>query len=158
MLNRYFGRAVPVILRNGGTVVQFVGDAILAVFDAPTPRPDHAFRAAKAALEMQQAIAEETGDDDDRPRFRIGINTGMALIGNVGSAEMRSFNVVGDAINVASRLETSADVGQVVIGHETYRAISDRVSVEELGAIELKGKSEPILAYRLEGITIPAPS
>lgn len=158
MLNRYFGRAVPVILRNGGTVVQFVGDAILAVFDAPTPRPDHAFRAARAALEMQRAIAEEAGDDDDRPRFRIGINTGPALIGNVGSAEMRSFNVVGDAVNVAARLETSAGVGHVVIGHETYRAISDRVSVVELGAIELKGKSEPILAYRLEGVNIAAPS
>ena len=158
MLNRYFGRAVPVILRNGGTVVQFVGDALLAVFDAPTPRPDHAFRAAKAALEMQHAIAEEAGGDDRRPRFRIGINTGVALIGNVGSSEMRSFNVVGDAVNVASRLETSAEVGQVVIGHETYRAIEDRVSVTELGAIELKGKSEPIVAYRLEGITIGATS
>lgn len=153
-LNRYFGRAVPTILRNGGTVVQFVGDALLAVFDAPTPRPDHAFRAAKAALEMQEAIAEEAGGDDARPRFRIGINTGIALIGNVGSAEMRSFNVVGDAINVASRLETSAEVGQVVIGHETYRHIADRVSVTELGPIELKGKSEPIVAYRLDGIVI----
>jgi class 3 adenylate cyclase len=153
-LNRYFGRSVPVILRNGGTVVQFVGDALLAVFDAPTPRPDHAFRAAKAALEMQEAIAEVAGTDEASPRFRIGINTGMALIGNVGSAEMRSFNVVGDAINVASRLETSAEAGQVVIGHETYRSIANRVSVTELGPIELKGKSEPILAYRLDGIVI----
>jgi adenylate cyclase len=157
MLNRYFGRAVPVILNNGGTVVQFVGDALLAVFDAPTPRPDHAFRAAKAALEMQEAIAEEAGSDDASPRFRIGINTGVALIGNVGSEELRSFNVVGDAINVASRLETSAEVGQVVIGETTYHAISDRVSVTELGAIDLKGKSEPIVAYRLEGITTVVP-
>jgi adenylate cyclase len=157
MLNRYFGRAVPVILNNGGTVVQFVGDALLAVFDAPTPRPDHAFRAAKSALEMQEAIAEEAGADDASPRFRIGINTGVALIGNVGSEELRSFNVVGDAINVASRLETSAEVGQVVIGETTYHAISDRVSVTELGAIDLKGKSEPIVAYRLEGITTVVP-
>ncbi|MFZ0013244.1 MAG: adenylate/guanylate cyclase domain-containing protein [Acidimicrobiia bacterium] len=155
LLNRYFGRAVPVILRNGGTVVQFVGDALLAVFDAPTPRPDHEFRAAKAALEMQQAIAEEAGDDETSPRFRIGINTGVALIGNVGGDEFRSFNVVGDAVNVASRLETSAEVGQVFIGEPTYRAISDRVSVTELGPIELKGKSEPVVAYRLEGITTP---
>lgn len=153
-LNRYFGRAVPVILRNGGTVVQFVGDALLAVFDAPTPRPDHAFRAARAALEMQEAIAEEAGDDESSPRFRIGINTGVALIGNVGSEELRSFNVVGDAINVASRLETSAEAGHVVIGPETYRSIADRVSVTELGPIELKGKSEPIVAYRLNGITV----
>ncbi|HEX6221944.1 MAG TPA: adenylate/guanylate cyclase domain-containing protein [Acidimicrobiia bacterium] len=157
-LNRLFGRAVPVILRRGGTVVQFVGDALLAVFDAPTPQNDHAFRAALAAIEMQEAIADELGDDGTGPRFRIGINTGAAVIGNVGSAEMRSFNVVGDAINVASRLETSAEVGQVVIGEATYHAIADRVSVTSLGPIELKGKAEPIVAYRLDGITAASPS
>lgn len=151
-LNRLFGMAVPVILSHGGTVVQFVGDALLAVFDAPVPQPDHAYRAALAAVEMQQAIADEM-DDDDGPRFRIGINTGIALIGNIGSAEMRSFNVVGDAINVASRLETSAEVGQVVIGEQTYRSVGDRAAVTPLGPIELKGKAEPIVAYRLDGIT-----
>lgn len=150
-LNRLFGKAVPVILSHGGTVVQFVGDALLAVFDAPVPHSDHAFRAALAATEMQKAITDEMGDDES-PRFRIGINTGMALIGNIGSAEMRSFNVVGDAVNVASRLETSAEVGQVVIGEDTYRAIGDRVSVTPLGPFELKGKTEPIVAYRLDGI------
>lgn len=152
-LNRYFGRAVPVILHHGGTIVQFVGDALLAVFDAPEPRPDHAFRAARAAMEMQEAIAEETaGTEPESPRFRIGINTGIALLGNLGSAELRSFTVVGDAVNTASRLETSAEVGTVVIGDSTYAAISDRVEVTELGALELKGKSRPIVAYRLERI------
>lgn len=149
VLNRYFGASVPIVLRNGGTIVQFVGDALLAVFDAPRPRPDHEFRAAKSALEMQEAIEAETEGMVDPPRFRIGINTGMALIGNVGSAEMRSFNVVGDAINVASRLETSAQPGTVVIGESTYRAISDRVDAQPLGPLELKGKETPIVAYRL---------
>lgn len=153
MLNRYFGRAVPVILRNGGTIVQFVGDALLAVFDAPEPRPDHAFRAARAALEMQEAIAEEAGPEPDSPRFRIGINTGPALLGNLGSAELRSFTVVGDAVNTASRLETTADAGTVVIGHATFSAIADRVEVIELGPLELKGKTRPIIAYRLERIS-----
>lgn len=152
LLNSYFGRAVPVILRNGGTVVQFVGDALFAVFDAPSPRHDHAFRAARAGMEMQEAIAEVTGDDPDSPRFRIGINTGLALIGNLGSSEMRSFTVVGDAINIASRLETSAEPGHVVISESTYRQIVDRVAVIELGPLELKGKTERIRAYRLEGV------
>lgn len=152
LLNRYFGIAVPIVMRNGGTVIQFVGDAMLAVFDAPTPAPDHEFRAARAALEMQAAIAEVAGDDDDSPRFRIGINTGVALIGNIGSSELRSFNVVGDAVNVASRLETSAEVGTVVIGETTYLAIADRVDVSPLGALELKGKDVPINAYLLEGL------
>lgn len=152
LLNRYFGVAVPVVLRNGGTVIQFVGDAMLAVFDAPTPAPDHEFRAARAALEMQRAIAEVAGDHEDAPRFRIGINTGVALLGNIGSSELRSFNVVGDAVNVASRLETSAEPGAVVIGENTYRAIADRVVATHIGALELKGKGVPIDAYLLEGL------
>lgn len=152
MLNRYFSAAVPIILRNGGTIVQFVGDALLAVFDAPQPRPDHAFRAARSGLEMQEAIESQTAGMEDGPRFRIGVNTGTALIGNVGSAEFRSFNVVGDAVNVAARLETSAEPGTVVIGESTYSAIADRVEATSLGELELKGKSKPTIAYRLDRI------
>ncbi len=152
LLNRYFGVAVPIVMRNGGTVIQFVGDAMLAVFDAPTPAPDHQFRAARTALEMQEAIAAVAGDHEDAPRFRIGINTGMALVGNIGSSELRSFNVVGDAVNVASRLETSAEPGTVVIGEPTYRAIADRVVATHVGALELKGKGAPIDAYLLESL------
>lgn len=152
MLNRYFSAAVPIILRNGGTIVQFVGDALLAVFDAPQPRPDHALRAARSGLEMQGAIESQTAGMEDAPRFRIGVNTGAALIGNVGSAEFRSFNVVGDAVNVAARLETSAEPGTVVIGQSTYSAIADRVEATSLGELELKGKSKPTIAYRLDRI------
>jgi class 3 adenylate cyclase len=154
LLKHYFGLAVPVVLRNGGTIVQFIGDALLAVFDAPEPRHDHAFRAARAALEMQDAIREATGRRDDRPLFRIGINTGPALVGNVGGAEMRSFNVVGDAVNVASRLETSAEPGTVVIGENTYLAIADRVDAVALGPLELKGKTDATTAFRLERIRL----
>lgn len=152
LLNRYFSVAVPIVLRNGGTVVQFVGDAMLAVFDAPTPRPDHEFRAAHTALEMQEAIGRVASDGPDTPRFRIGVNTGPALIGNIGSAELRSFNVVGDAVNVAARLETSADPGTVLIGETTYEAIADRVEATPVGPMELKGKDVPVVAYRLERI------
>lgn len=152
LLNSYFGVAVPIVLRNGGTVVQFVGDAMLAVFDAPTPLVDHEFRAARTALEMQDAISKVAGDAPETPRFRIGVNTGPALIGNVGSAELRSFNVVGDAVNVAARLETSAEPGTVLIGETTYSAIAQRVEATELGPLELKGKDLPVIAYRLERI------
>lgn len=152
LLNRYFGLAVPIVLRNGGTVVQFVGDAMLAVFDAPTPRPEHELRAARTGLEMQEAIATAAGDDAAAPRFRIGINTGLAVIGNIGSAELRSFNVVGDAVNVASRLETWAEAGTVVIGETTHAAIADRVDATPLGPLDLKGKETPVNAFRLERI------
>ncbi len=151
LLNRYFGVAVPAILENGGTVVQFVGDALLAVFDAPTPRHDHEMRSVQAAMSMQEAIAD-IARDGDAPRFRIGINTGPALIGNIGSAELRSFNVVGDAVNIASRLETAAEPGTVVVGASTYQAIADRVVATPLGPIELKGKGTAVTAYRLDAV------
>ncbi|HSM44030.1 MAG TPA: adenylate/guanylate cyclase domain-containing protein, partial [Acidimicrobiia bacterium] len=150
LLNRYFGLAVPIVLRNGGTVVQFVGDAMLAIFDAPTPGPDHEFRAARTGIEMQNAIAEAS--DAGAPRFRIGINTGVALIGNIGSSELRSFTVVGDAVNIASRLETTADPGTVVLAESTYRAIAERVEVTPLGQLQLKGKKDLVHAYRLESL------
>jgi class 3 adenylate cyclase len=101
---------------------------------------------------MQEAISGVASNWEGRPLFRIGINTGPALVGNVGSTELRSFNVVGDAVNVASRLETSAEPGTVVIGETTYRAIADRVEAVALGPLELKGKVEAIVAYRLERI------
>ncbi len=152
LLNHYFGLVVPVVLRNGGTIVQFIGDALLAVFDAPEPGPDHAFRAARAALEMQEVVEGAAGDQGDRPLFRIGINTGPALVGNIGSAEMRSFNVVGDAVNVASRLETLAEPGTVLVGESTYQAIAHRVEALPLGPLELKGKADTITAYLLQRI------
>ena len=152
ILNTYFGRAVPVILRNGGTVVQFMGDALLAVFDAPTPRPDHAFRAARAGLGMQEAIASEAASHPQWPRFRIGINSGPALVGNIGSDQFRSFNVVGDAVNVAARLQAAGEAGSVVISEPTLRAIGEKASVTPLGSLDLKGKESAIAAFRLDSL------
>lgn len=149
VLNRYFGLAVPVVLDAGGTVVQFIGDALLAVFNAPARQSDHALRACRAALDMQEAIEAVVVEHPEWPRFRIGINTGPALVGNIGSARMRSFNVMGDAVNVAARLEGVAVPGQVVIGGSTYEAVGEAAVVEPLGAVELKGKERPVDAYRL---------
>ncbi|MEX1271733.1 MAG: adenylate/guanylate cyclase domain-containing protein [Acidimicrobiia bacterium] len=149
MLNRYFGVAVPHVLDHGGTVIQFVGDAMLAVFNAPARQDDHAVQAARAALAMQGSIEQLAAENPEWPLFRIGINTGPALVGNIGSDRMRSFNVMGDAINVAARLEGVAEPGTVVIGETTHAAIADRAHVEPLGDLELKGKELPVRAYRL---------
>lgn len=149
MLNRYFGAAVPHVLDHGGTVIQFVGDAMLAVFNAPSRQPDHAPQAARTALAMQRSIEELASENPAWPRFRIGINTGPALVGNIGSDLMRSFNVMGDAVNVAARLEGIAEPGTVVIGAATYEAISSEAVVEPLGDLDLKGKELLVRAYRL---------
>lgn len=152
MLNRYFGLAVPHVLDHGGTVIQFVGDAMLAAFNAPARQPDHAAQAARAALAMQRSIEEVAAENPAWPRFRIGINTGPALVGNIGSDRMRSFNVMGDAINVAARLEGVAEPGTVVIGETTHAAVAGLAEVEPLGDLDLKGKELAVRAYRLIAI------
>jgi class 3 adenylate cyclase len=150
MLNRYFEVATAEILAAGGTIVQFVGDALMALFNAPVQQPDHALRAAAAALRMQAGI--DAVAEPDWPRFRIGINTGPALVGNIGSTELRNFNAMGDAVNVAARLETTAVPGQVVIG-ETTRALLPRGALTEpLGELSVKGRRTPVVAHVLTGL------
>jgi class 3 adenylate cyclase len=152
MLNRYFERATAAILDEGGTVVQFVGDALLALFNAPARQPDHPVRAARAALAMQVAVEAIAAATPGWPRFRVGINTGPALVGNIGSTALRSFNAMGDAVNVAARLEAVAQPGQVVIGESTRALLPDDAAVESLGDLAVKGRQATVGAYRLFGL------
>ena len=152
MLNRYFERATAAILAEGGTVVQFVGDALMALFNAPARQPDHPLRAARAALAMQAAAEEVAAANPGWPRFRVGINTGPALVGNIGSAALRNFNAMGDAVNVAARLESEARPGQVVIGSATREQLPPGAVVEPMGELMVKGRREPVVAFRLLGL------
>jgi class 3 adenylate cyclase len=153
MLNEYWAKTVPVVLGvQGGMIERFAGDAIMVVFNAAADQPDHALRAAQAGLALQRAAAEVAAGEPDRPRFRVGINTGPAIVGNVGTAEQRSFTAIGDTTNLASRLQTYAEPGQVVIGSTTYHAIRDGARIEPLGEIEVKGKAAPVAAYVLTGL------
>jgi class 3 adenylate cyclase len=153
MLNEYWARTVPVVLgQYGGMIERFAGDAIMVVFNAAADQPDHARRAAQAALALQRAASELAADDPERPRFRVGVNTGPAIVGNVGTAEQRSFTAIGDTTNLASRLQTFAGAGHVVVGEKTYEEIADEAQVEALGELDLKGKSAPVAAYRLLGL------
>ncbi|HET6211428.1 MAG TPA: adenylate/guanylate cyclase domain-containing protein [Micromonosporaceae bacterium] len=154
MLNRYHGVAVPCILHNGGTIVQFVGDALLALFNAPARQPDHAARAVRAALDMQAAVERIAAGQPGWPRFRVGANTGPALVGNIGSDALRGFNAMGDAVNVAARLQTLAEPGQVVIGEATRQAIGATVEVRPLGELAVKGRRQPVLAYVVTGLGV----
>jgi class 3 adenylate cyclase len=154
LLNRYFEVVVPTVIDEGGSVLSFGGDAILAVFNAPTTHADHALRAVRASLRIQEAIAllrTEPGLEH-APSFRIGVNTGEALVGNIGSDETRTFTVIGEVVNLASRLQTHADPGAVVIGPATYEAVRDLVSASRLDPVVLKGMTEPVQPYRLDAL------
>ncbi len=151
MLNRYHGAAVPCILDNGGTIVQFVGDALLALFNAPARQADHAVRAVRAALSMQQVVEEIAAAEPGWPRLRVGANTGPALVGNIGSETLRGFNAMGDAVNVAARLQGLAEPGQVVIGEATRDAVGPGLRVEPLGELTVKGRQQPVRAFVVTG-------
>ncbi len=155
MLNAAFGAAVPAVFAEGGTVVQFMGDALMAVFNAPIRQPDHALRACRAGLAMQRLTSLRDAPATT-PRFRVGINSGPALVGNVGSAELHNFLAIGDTTNVAARLQSFAPAGSVVLGQQTYDLVQGRVEVRLLGTPDLKGKSIPTEVYELIGLRASA--
>ena len=149
LLNRYFAAALPAILEEGGTPIQLPGDAVFAAFGAPTPRPDHAARACRAALAILERTAHLAEPPIDGPRFSIGINSGPALVGNIGSDEYRNFTAIGDTTNVAARLQSVATAGEIVIGPETARMLDGVLELVPLGPIAVKGRSQAVDAFRI---------
>lgn len=148
MLNGYWAVTVPVVVREyGGLIERFAGDAVMVVFNTSGDQPDHARRAVAAALAMQRAADAVSRKRPSWPRFRAGVNTGQAIVGNVGTAEQRSFAVIGDTTNLASRLQTTALPGQVVIGSATAEALGDGAVLEPLGVVDVKGRKDPVEAF-----------
>ncbi len=158
MLNRYFSDVVPLILEHGGTVDKFVGDAMMAIWGAPDRQPDHALRGARAALAMQAAVRRVVERNPGFPSFRIGLNSGPALVGNIGSDQFRNFTAIGDPVNIAARLQETAQPGEVVIGPGTREAIRHQAVVRPLGAVPMRGKEEAVEAYVLERLVEQLPA
>jgi adenylate cyclase len=153
MLNRYWAAAVPAMVKEGGLIERFAGDAIIVVFNAVAEQPDHAVRAARAALAMRSVTDGLAAEQPSWPRFRIAVNTGPAVVGNVGADGHRSFTVIGDTINLAARLQAIAPPGQIVVGPTTRDDLGDRATVIPLGETQLKGKRDPVTPYRLASVT-----
>lgn len=153
LLNTYYGVAVPVLLAHGGTVIQFTGDEVMAVFNTPVRQPDHALRAVRAGLAMQRAVGSAA--EPGWPVFRVGVNTGPALVGNIGAAQMRTYTAIGDTTNTGARIQSSGEPGQVWIGPATFAAVAAHVRAEPVGPIALKGKAEPLPVYRVLEVAGP---
>jgi adenylate cyclase len=157
MLNAYWGSVVPhVVDAEGGYIERFAGDAILAVFNALGDQPDHAARAVRAAIAVRDR-SEHVRTGTDWPRFRVGVNTGVVVMGNVGAGAQRTFSVIGDAANVAARLQTLSTPGHITIGGRTLLEANDApgvvIDVRPLGATDLKGKSHPTEAFELLSVS-----
>ena len=140
LLARYFERMKTIVESHGGTVEKFIGDAVMAVFGIPAAHEDDALRACRAAVEMREAFSE-LGISG-----RIGVNTGEVV---TGTSEPLA---TGDAVNVAARFEQAAAPGEVLIGETTHALVHDAVAVEQVEPLSLKGKSEPVPAYRLVSV------
>src|SRR5439155_3355868 len=139
-----------------GTIAQLQGDAMVVFFGAPIAHEDDPERAVRAALEMvaetDEFARQLKADRGIDFRIRAGINSGPVLVGNVGTDLRYGYTALGDAMNVAARMEAAAEAGTVVISATTYRFVADAFDVEDLGPITVKGKAEPIQAYRVIGL------
>jgi adenylate cyclase len=157
VLNDYLARMTDVIIAHGGTVNEFIGDAVFAIFGAPLPHLDHAERAAAAALAMQRAMAEINAAQSARglPRFEmgIGINTGEAVVGNIGSEQRAKYGVVGSAVNVAARVEGVSVGGQVLVSAATWTSIRDVAVAAPPLRVTVKGLSEPLVLHSLQALS-----
>ena len=144
------------IQQCGGTIDKFIGDAVMAFWGAPAPNPDHAVDCCRAALACKRAV-EEAGlvdDHGERVKIRIGINSGDMLVGNIGSELRLNYTVIGDAVNIASRLEsTNKSYGStIIIGPETRRLAGDRIVVRELDRLAVYGRAGGLQIYELLGM------
>jgi len=152
LLNDYLSRMTDVIFKYEGTLDKYIGDAIMAVFGAPLDMPDHAQRAIRTALEMQERLAEWNAERKEGPAFRvrIGINSGKAVAGEIGSVNKKEYTVLGDTVNTASRLESAvARPGSVVVGQQTFALVEGQFEFHPMGSFSLKGKQKEVLAYEV---------
>lgn len=152
MLNAYFEVAIPpVVQKHGGEVDRIIGDAIMVMFNRGGDQPDHAERGARAALALQEATARVADERPDWPRFRVGVNTGEAIVGLLGTGGGRTHTAVGDTVNLAARLEGQAPVGGVALGPATVARLPS-ARTEPLGPIAVKGREAPVEVHRLVGL------
>jgi adenylate cyclase len=156
VLNDYLGRMADIVIAHGGTINEFIGDAIFAVFGAPVEHPDHAERAAAAALAMQRAMDALNRDNvaGGRPRFEmgIGLHTGEAVVGNIGSEQRTKYAVVGAAVNLAARVEGCTVGGQILMTTATRERLAALAETAPPITAELKGLDAPVALHELRAL------
>jgi PAS domain S-box-containing protein len=155
VLNYYLSLAAQTILEQEGTLDKFMGDAVMALWNTPDLQADYPMRAVRSALAILDRANQahrHLPDPAHHLYFRIGVATGDAMVGNVGTSELFNFTAIGDTVNTAQRLETTAQPGQVLIDHNTYLAVADKVIAIPLEPIQVKGKAQPVAVYELKGL------
>ena len=156
ILNEYLQLTTQSVFNNGGTLDKFIGDATMAIFNAPFDLEDYIYKAvctardiASGSAELEKKLMEQFGRTIS---FGIGVNCGNAVVGNIGCECRMDYTAIGDTVNTAARLEANAKAEEVLISEYVYEIIKDRISAEEVGEIPLKGKSNKIMVYRVTGM------
>ena len=151
LVDDFVRRARETVVEHDGILDRYLGDAVLALFNVPVRRADHAQRAVRAALQIQKLVPEINARGGGEPLIRvgIGINSGVALTGIVGSASCDDYTALGDAINIASRLQNEAGPGEVVVTEAVYKLVADQFSAASEKTFQLKGIKDPVRAYVL---------
>lgn len=156
ILNEYLNLATESIFKYSGTLDKFVGDAAMAVFNAPFDLEDYIYRAVCTALDMKRgadALAEKCEKHfGKRVSFGIGIHCGNAVVGNIGCSFRMDYTAIGDTVNTAARLESNAKGGQILISSEVYEVVKEQVEAAAIGEISLKGKNQKVFVYQLNGV------
>lgn len=156
ILNDYLNLTAESIFKYEGTLDKFIGDATMAIYNAPIELEDHAYRAVQTAWAMKQGsyILQEKLEKKfgKGVQFGIGINTGYAVVGNIGAKFRMDYTAIGDTVNTAARLESNAKAGQIILSKSTYELVKDKVEVTPLGEIKVKGKEQGIEIYQLEKV------
>lgn len=155
VLNTYLDLAAQAILEEEGTLDKFMGDAVMAMWNSPDPQPDHALRACRAALHLVErtlALHSRFENPAFHRVFRVGVTTGPAIVGNVGTRDLFNYTAIGDTVNMAQRLQSSAQPGQIYIHKETWLAAAPSLQARAMPPITVKGRTQPVDVYLLEGL------
>ena len=152
-VHEYLTVMTEIIFAHGGTVDKYIGDAIMALFGAPVASPDSPLAAVRAAMAMRERTRDmhPPKGEQGQLRARYGINTGLLVVGNIGSARRVEYTALGDAVNVAARLQTFARPDEICIDEDTYAKAGGVLAVEQLGTIDVKNRSQPVLVYKVLG-------
>lgn len=155
ILNEYLDLCSRAVFTQEGTIDKFIGDGVMSIFGAPIEQEDHPERAVRASLQMQREsgkLAERLLERYGRSvSFGVGINSGPAVVGNIGSHERLDYTAIGDTVNLAARLESNAKPGQILISKETYERVKEKFRVVALDPIKVKGKENPVEVFQVEG-------
>ena len=151
MLNQFFSRMTEIIFKYDGMIDKFIGDCLMAVFGAPIEKKKDPERAIQAAQEMRKELKRMIANEGLEKKFdvRVGINTGQVVAGNIGSPNRMEYTVIGDPVNIASRLESIANPNQILIGEETYKLVKGKFKIKKVGPKRVKGKSAEIIVYEV---------